>query len=214
MVNLREQQTAPDLRNARFIKSVADLKGLPADDGREVAFAGRSNAGKSSALNAIVGRRGLARISKTPGRTQLLNFFDLGEDRRLVDLPGYGYARVPDAMRRRWGELVQGYLNSRASLAGLFLIMDARHPLKDFDYQLLQWCRAANMPCHAVLTKSDKLGRGALTATHARVARQLEAAGPARFSVQTFSALKGEGLDEARTRLMTWLQHGASGGAR
>ena len=207
MVNLSGPKTAPDLRNARFLKSVADLAGLPADEGREVAFAGRSNAGKSSALNAIVGRRGLARTSKTPGRTQLLNFFSLGEDQRLVDLPGYGYAQVPEAMRRRWGELVQGYLSGRTSLAGLFLVMDVRHPLKDTDRQLLQWCRSANMPCHAVLTKSDKLRRGALAATRAAVLAELEAQGSPGSSVQTFSALKGDGIVEARERLLSWLSH-------
>ena len=132
-----------DYRQACFLTSVASIRGLPADHGREVAFAGRSNAGKSSAINALTGRRHLARTSRTPGRTRLINFFELDEERRLVDLPGYGYAKVPRSMSREWGALVGKYLESRRSLAGVVVLMDIRHPLTELDETLLDWCRAA-----------------------------------------------------------------------
>jgi GTP-binding protein len=181
---------------ARFLVSVADPRGLPADAGAEVAFAGRSNSGKSSAINAITGRRGLARTSKTPGRTQLINFFEVRPGVRLVDLPGYGYARVSEGTRRYWRELVGAYLAGRASLAGIVLIMDARHPLKDLDRQLLELA-GPRVPVHVLLSKADKLGRSAAASTLARVRRELEP----RATVQLFSATTGQGLDEARTRI-------------
>ena len=149
-----------DYRQARFLTSVASIRGLPPDLGREVAFAGRSNAGKSSAINALTGRRDLARTSRTPGRTRLVNFFELDDGCRLVDLPGYGYAKVPRAMSREWGALVRKYLESRRSLAGVVVLMDIRHPLTELDTTLLDWCRAADLPVLAVLTKADKLARG------------------------------------------------------
>ena len=150
----------PDYRQVRFLTSVASIRDLPPDRGREVAFAGRSNAGKSSAINALTGRRNLARTSRTPGRTRLVNFFELDELHRLVDLPGYGYARVPRSMTREWGTLVGKYLQSRRSLAGVVVLMDIRRPLTDLDETLLDWCRAADLPLVAVLTKADKLARG------------------------------------------------------
>ncbi|HEV2111114.1 MAG TPA: ribosome biogenesis GTP-binding protein YihA/YsxC, partial [Gammaproteobacteria bacterium] len=149
-----------DFRHSQFLTSAAGLDGLPPDRGREVAFAGRSNAGKSSALNAITGVSGLARVSKTPGRTRLLNLFTVAGDLRLVDLPGYGYAKVPEAERARWGEMLDAYLSARRCLAGLIMIMDVRHPLTAFDRQLLAYAGPLSLPVHVLLSKSDKLGRG------------------------------------------------------
>ena len=173
-----------DYRQACFLTSVASIRGLPADRGREVAFAGRSNAGKSSAINALTGRRHLARTSRTPGRTRLINFFELDEERRLVDLPGYGYAKVPRSMSREWGALVGKYLESRESLAGVVVLMDIRHPLTELDATLLDWCRAADLPVLAVLTKADKLARGrraaALAEAPDRPARKSGAPRPLR----------------------------------
>ncbi len=170
----------------------------------EVAFAGRSNAGKSSALNAITGRRGLARTSKTPGRTQLINFFRLGEDARLVDLPGYGFARVPKAVRQRWGALIEGYLCARDDLRGVILLMDVRHPLTPFDEQMLSWSASLGLPCHCLLTKADKLSRGAGTSA---LLKTRSALGPygGTMTAQLFSALRGVGLDEARAHITGWL---------
>jgi len=147
-------------RAAQFVTSAAELRQLPADAGAEIAFAGRSNAGKSSALNAICDQTALARTSKTPGRTQLLNVFALDDARRLVDLPGYGYAKVPEAMRERWRSLIDQYLRERDSLRAVVLIMDSRHPLKEFDQQMLAYCRDIGLACHCILTKADKLSRG------------------------------------------------------
>ncbi|HYW92344.1 MAG TPA: ribosome biogenesis GTP-binding protein YihA/YsxC [Gammaproteobacteria bacterium] len=194
--------THPDYRQSRFLTSADALAGMPPDRGREVAFAGRSNAGKSSVINALTGRRGLARTSKTPGRTRLLNFFELDGQRRLVDLPGYGYARVPEAMRRHWGELMEAYLAGRRSLQGIVLIMDARHPLREFDQQLLAWRAARGVPCHVLLSKSDKLGRGAASATLHRVRAAL---GREDVTVQLFSSPRREGVDELSAVLDAWL---------
>lgn len=191
-------------RTVRFFNSVNTLPQLPPDTGREVAFAGRSNAGKSSALNVLTGQRGLARVGKTPGRTQLLNFFAVEPDRYLVDLPGYGYAQVPDAIRRHWQALLERYLRERAALRGLLLLMDIRHPLTALDRQLLDCCAARGLPAHILLTKADKLSRGkALTALQ-QLRRTLRADFPP-VSVQLFSALTGHGVDEAHARLDLWL---------
>ena len=190
-----------DFRHTRFLTSAAALGGLPADVGREVAFAGRSNAGKSSALNAITGVAGLARVSKTPGRTRLLNLFTLTEAMRLMDLPGYGYAKVPEAERLKWGELVEGYLSSRQSLAGLMLVMDIRHPLTEFDRQLLGFAAPLQIPVHVLLSKADKLGRGAVASTLAHVKRDLRGWGTA----QLLSAHSGQGVDDAQKQLAGWL---------
>ena len=191
-----------------FINSVNALAQLPADTGREVAFAGRSNAGKSSALNVLTGQRQLARVSKTPGRTQLLNFFQVTPDRYLVDLPGYGYARVPEAIRRHWGALLERYLRERAALRGLMLLMDVRHPLTALDDGLLASCAHRQLPVHILLTKADKLSRGAATTALAQVRRQLQSDYPqasGTFSVQLFSAPARLGVDEAHARLDRWL---------
>jgi len=181
---------------------------FPPDVGLEVAFAGRSNAGKSSVINTVTGRRTLARISKTPGRTQQINFFDLGEQRRLVDLPGYGYARVPPTVRQAWDRLIDRYLRDRRSLAGMVLVMDARHPLTDFDRRMLHWCVAAGMPVHLLLTKADKLRRQESQATLNRVTAGVdgERVRGGEISVQMFSSHGGEGLPELHAVLDAWLQ--------
>ena len=166
----------------------------------ELAFAGRSNAGKSSAINALTGRRRLAFVSKTPGRTQLINFFSLGKTAYLVDLPGYGYAGVPGEVREHWKDLVGGYIANRESLAAVVVVMDARHPLTDLDRTLLEWLAAANRHAHVLLTKADKLSRQAAAATLARVRRELAGAFPGS-TVQLFSSLKNEGIDEAAQAL-------------
>jgi GTP-binding protein len=186
---------------AIFLKSAWQPAQFVADEGAEVAFAGRSNAGKSSAINAIVGRTSLARTSKTPGQTQLINFFALAEGHRLVDLPGYGYAKVPARMRRHWLQLMSRYFDTRVSLAGVFLVMDARRPLLEFDWQLLEWVKARALPAHLVVTKSDKLGRGEATRTLKRV-REATAA---FASSQLFSATTRVGVDEARATLEAML---------
>jgi GTP-binding protein len=195
--------------NTQFLTSANSAAQFLPDLGREVAFAGRSNAGKSSALNAITGRKALARTSKTPGRTQLVNFFALDADRRLVDLPGYGYAKVPDAVRRHWRILMESYFLGRSSLVGLVLVMDCRHPLTEFDQQMLEWTAANGCPVHILLTKADKLSRGAASGTLLKVRK---AVGD-RTSVQLFSATHKTGIDEARTRLEAFFQAGPGGQA-
>ena len=192
-----------DYSAAVFIKSVAQPGQLPPDDGAEVAFAGRSNAGKSSALNTITQRRALARTSRTPGRTQLLNFFGLPCGSRLVDLPGYGYAEVPLAVRLEWAALVEAYLRTRHSLMGMVLVMDVRHPLTSFDRQMLAWCTSSGVSCHVLLTKADKLGRGAASNVLLGVRRTLEHEVPGT-TAQLFSAVSRQGADEARARLESW----------
>ena len=187
-----------------FLNSVNSLAQLPPDTGREVAFAGRSNAGKSSALNVLTGQRQLARVSKTPGRTQLLNFFQVTPERYLVDLPGYGYAQVPDAIRRHWRLLLEYYLRERFALRGLILLMDIRHPLTHLDRQLLDGCAHRQLPAHILLTKADKLGRGAARTALQQVQKMLKTDYPLT-SAQLFSAPAGLGVDEAHTRLDEWL---------
>lgn len=191
---------------ARFALSAPRLKQAPADAGFEVAFAGRSNAGKSSALNTICGQKTLARVSKIPGRTQLLNFFHLDEQRRFVDLPGYGYAKVPEDMQKGWREMIESYLSQRSCLSGLFLVMDIRHPLTDFDRNMLDWCGHFELPVHVALTKADKLSRSAGLNTLRTVARELEMAYGDGMTVQLFSALKHTGLEEAWMVLDQWLE--------
>jgi GTP-binding protein len=190
---------------AQFITSAARLSQAPDDAGREAAFAGRSNAGKSSALNAITGRKGLARTSKTPGRTQLINFFEVTSAARLVDLPGYGYAKVPPEVKAQWERHLTDYLARRESLVGLILLMDVRHPLTEFDREMLYWCAQAELPVHVLLTKADKLKRGAAQNTLLAVRRDLKRL-HAQASAQLFSALDGTGLDQARDRLAAWLE--------
>ncbi len=186
-----------------FIKGAYTLKQLPDDTGVEVAFAGRSNVGKSSILNTLAGVKSLARTSKTPGRTQEINFFDLGNDRRLVDLPGYGYAKVSEAKQRHWAETLGEYLLSRKSLAGLMLLMDIRHPLKEYDRNMVHWCTSAEIPVYVILNKADKLSRGKAGASLLDVKRKL-----ADFpieGIQLFSSLKRTGVDEALQQLCLWL---------
>jgi GTP-binding protein len=180
--------------------SVHDPRELPRPGAPEIAFAGRSNAGKSSAINTLAGRRRLAFVSKTPGRTQLINFFTLGSEAILVDLPGYGYAGVPGAVREHWRHLVGTYISERDSLAAVVVVMDARHPLTELDLTLLEWLRSAGRRAHILLTKSDKLSKQAAQATLARVRRELAAAFP-EASVQMFSSLKREGIEEAASVL-------------
>lgn len=177
--------------------SADDPRQFPADRGSEVAFAGRSNAGKSSAINAILGRRSLARTSKSPGQTRLINFFDLGNGERLVDLPGYGFAKVPVVMRRHWGELIQKYFGGRESLGGVVLIVDARRGLTGQDWELIEWVEATPRAIHVLLTKEDKLNRNEAQRTLAAAERELAG----RATVQLFSAHSGAGLEVARGRL-------------
>jgi GTP-binding protein len=190
------------LREAAFAHAAALPGQLPADSGCEVAFAGRSNAGKSSAINALTGRRGLARTSKLPGRTREVVYFTLDAQRRLADLPGYGYAAVDHATRARWQVLLPGYFQRRA-LAGVVLVMDARHPLRESDRELLALAGAT--PVHVLLTKSDKLARGAAARTLAQVRAGLAERAPGPRSAQLFSVLSGAGLEEARAVLLGWL---------
>jgi GTP-binding protein len=178
----------------RFMQSAWQPGQFPPDDAIEVAFAGRSNAGKSSAINAILGRPGLARTSKTPGRTQLINFFEVAPAKRVVDLPGYGFAKVPIKMQQHWRELLTSYFEMRQSLTGLFIIMDSRRPLLDFDWQMLDWAKARHLSVHLVLTKADKLSRSEATRTLVQAKAETQALGTA----QLFSATKRDGVEDAR----------------
>lgn len=189
-------------RQASFFKSAAKLSQCPENEGREVAFAGRSNAGKSSALNALTGSNKLARTSKTPGRTQLINFFQVQDDVFLVDLPGYGYAKVPEAMKKEWQHHMTDYLERRDALVGLVLLMDIRHPMKEFDQMMLNWSVSANLPLHILLTKADKLKQGAAKQVLNKLKQEL-----ARFplvSTQLFSSLKRTGVDQLAMKLDEW----------
>jgi len=188
---------------AHFIKSANRPDQFVPDTGIEVAVAGRSNAGKSSAINVIVNRRQFARTSKTPGRTQLVNFFDLRDGERLVDLPGYGFARVSDAKRRHWGDLLTEYFNARQSLGGLMLIADIRRQLTDYDRQMMALAANVELPVHILLTKSDKLKRGQAATAQLAVKREVGAGA----TVQLFSALNRQGEEEARAVLETFLGH-------
>jgi GTP-binding protein len=195
----------PVYQRARFLTAAARLDQAPPDLGREVAFAGRSNAGKSSAINALCHQRQLARTSKTPGRTQQLVFFVLDEERRLVDLPGYGYARVSEAVKREWQGVMADYLERRQSLAGLVVLMDIRHPLTPFDRQLLDWNRRrTGVPMLLLLTKADKLKRGAASAQLRLVEREV-ARDAGRIQTALFSAHAGEGVEAAQAWLDTRL---------
>ncbi len=188
-----------------FILSCAKLTQLPSDEGAEVAFIGRSNAGKSSALNAIAGQNKLAHTSKTPGRTQLMNVFALQDDlsQRLVDLPGYGYAKVPDSVRQFWVETLPGYFAKRQSLMGLILIMDIRHPMKPTDVQMLNFLQARGLPAHVLLTKADKFTRSEQNKQLFAVQKLLEPFDNA--SLQLFSSVSKLGVDDARTAILSWL---------
>ena len=225
------------LQGAQFVLAAHRISQLPADQGAEVAFAGRSNAGKSSALNALTGHKGLARTSKTPGRTQQMVAFSLppykdvpvsraqdaqerppltqvdGQpplDLRLIDLPGYGYAKVPLEMREHWKLEIDAYLHQRRSLRGLVLIVDIRHPLKEFDRLMLEFCSATQLPCHLLLTKADKLSRGQATQALAALRKQFAAEG-LHATAQVFSSSAGTGVDEARQAVMTLLRQPREG---
>lgn len=193
------------LAQISFQISAPTLALCPPDVGYEVAFAGRSNAGKSSAINTLTRQRQLARASKTPGRTQLINFFQLDEDRRLVDLPGYGYAKVPEAMKLAWQRHLSHYLRERGCLRGLVLLMDVRHPLTTYDRNMLEWAQERTLPVHILLTKCDKLSRGAASKALLAVRQTLKQEGSIA-SVQLFSSLHRIGLDEAALQLADWLQ--------
>ncbi|MGI9323278.1 MAG: ribosome biogenesis GTP-binding protein YihA/YsxC [Pseudomonadales bacterium] len=190
-----------NFQSARFLTSAPTLSDCPPDQGRELAFCGRSNAGKSSAINALTRQKGLARTSKTPGRTRLINFFALDGDARLVDLPGYGYAKVPISVKEHWQRHLDAYLTQRQSLAGLVLLMDVRHPPKPFDEMMLAWSDTSGIPLHLLLTKADKLKRGAQQAALLGLEGRLGE----NASVQLFSATKGLGLDELAARLADML---------
>lgn len=187
-----------------FFLSASTLKQCPIDEADEVAFVGRSNAGKSSAINSLTDQPKLARTSKTPGRTQLLNFFQVSEGKFLVDLPGFGYAKVPPAVKAKWEKQLESYLRERKSLRGLVLLMDCRHPLRDFDLLMLKWCTQAPMPVHILLTKSDKLKSGARKKVLLETRRDLAEFGEL-ITIQLFSALKHEGGGELKGRLQSWL---------
>ncbi|MBD9483403.1 YihA family ribosome biogenesis GTP-binding protein [Pseudomonas sp. PDM14] len=191
-------------QQADFMISAAKVDQCPPDEGFEVAFAGRSNAGKSSALNTLT-HASLARTSKTPGRTQLLNFFRLDDERRLVDLPGYGYAKVPIPLKQHWQRHLEAYLGSRESLAGLILMMDIRHPLTEFDCMMLDWSLASHMPMHILLTKADKLAFGAAKNALLKVRQDIRKGWGEGVSIQLFSAPKRQGIEEAQAVLAQWL---------
>jgi len=191
-----------DFNKATFLKSASALSQCPDDQGAEVAFCGRSNAGKSSAINTLTDQRKLARTSKTPGRTQLINFFQLSGLQRLVDLPGYGYAKVPIALKAHWHQHLDEYMRNRLCLKGLILLMDIRHPLREFDEMMLQWSNSANMPLHILLTKADKLKSGARNNTLLKTQREL----PESVTIQLFSSTEAIGLDQLISVMTEWLE--------
>lgn len=194
---------SPAYQEAKYLTSAAEFEQLPPDEGAEIAFIGRSNAGKSSALNVITGIKGLARTSKTPGRTQMINFLALNERQRLVDLPGYGYAKAPRMVQERWEELVDSYLKKRRSLKGLVVVMDVRHPLKERDADVVKWAVDYGVPLHILLTKSDKLSQSAAKKT----INELEAALTPyddHITLQLFSSYDRTGLDIVKTVLNEW----------
>ena len=191
-------------QQTRFILGTPDSRGAPADSGHEVAFAGRSNAGKSSALNVLTGQRSLARISKAPGRTREINFFHVRDGIRLVDLPGYGYARVSKSIKDQWQHNISRYLETRQSLCGVILLMDVRHALKDVDRQVLGWCSSAGLLTHVLLTKSDKLKRGPAKTALLQTRKVLQKLHP-EASLQLFSSHTREGCEELQQVLNQWL---------
>jgi len=197
----------PIYHQAKFINSAPRLQDAPPDQGMEIAFAGRSNAGKSSAINTLVQQNALARVSKTPGRTQLLNFFEIDEQRKLVDLPGYGYAKVPEAVKRDWQKMMENYLKNRQALCGIVLVMDIRHPLTEFDWQMIEWCEHTKLPLHILLTKADKLKYGAAKNTLLKVQKELSRV-EIVVTLQLFSALNKTGIDDVHHILDEWFGFG------
>ena len=212
---MTEETPKIHFNTAKFQISASKLNQCPEDIGAEVAFAGRSNAGKSSAINAMTQPTNLARTSKTPGRTQLINFFSLNiEGLRIVDLPGYGYAKVPVAMKQHWQQHLDEYLQKRECLQGVVLVMDIRHPMKEFDEMMVGWCQATGIPLHVLLTKADKLKRGPQQSTLLKLRKELKAVLGDKVSVQVFSALKKQGVDLLQNRLSSWMlpeEHEATG---
>ena len=207
LMNTHNKTPAADnryYRQASFLISAGKARQFP-DEGIEVAFAGRSNAGKSSAINTLCDNKGLARTSKTPGRTQLVNYFSLDEQRRLVDLPGYGFAKVPVAVKEAWQKLMTQYISHQQTLRGLVIIMDIRHPLNEYDWQMLEWCNHYQLPAHILLTKADKIKRGAQQNSKLKTQKLLKDA-EIDASVQVFSSLKKTGLDELVVKLNGWLE--------
>jgi GTP-binding protein len=192
-------------QQASFLQSATTRNTLPPEGGLEIAFAGRSNAGKSSVINVVCSQKALARTSKTPGRTQLINFFGLKDGHFLVDLPGYGYAKVPEAIKLEWHKFIESYLMERKTLRGLVLVMDIRHPLTEYDQAMLGWAYGRRLPVHVLLNKADKLSRGAAGSVLLKVRKEL--AGLDGISVQNFSALNKQGLDECWAVAERWLGH-------
>ncbi len=192
-------------QQTKYLISAAELNQLPFDSGYEIAFIGRSNAGKSSALNTITNIKGLARVSKTPGRTQTINMFALDSERRLVDLPGYGYAKVPLNIKERWQRTIDGYLQTRECLKGLVLIMDIRHPLKEIDRDVIAWTLGCEIPIHILLTKADKLKPAPARKVLKEVQAELDLYGDL-ISLQLFSSLDHTGLEEAQAQLSKWFE--------
>ena len=192
-------------QQACFVQSATTPKTLPAEMGLEVAFAGRSNSGKSSTINCLCSQRALARTSKTPGRTQLINFFDLPDGNRLVDLPGYGYAKVPETVKLQWQKFIEAYLTTRSVLKGLILVMDIRHPLTSFDRGMLEWSVRRRLPVHVVLNKADKLNRGPASSTVLSVRKEVRELWGEQVSVQMHSSHSGQGQEELRVKLWEWL---------
>ena len=195
--------TTIHLSKATFTLSAPDIRKLPEDSGIEVAFAGRSNAGKSSALNTLTNQKGLARTSKTPGRTQLINVFEIADNKRLIDLPGYGFAKVPLEMKNKWQKALGEYLEKRESLKGLVVLMDIRHPLKDLDMDLIEWAVDSELPVLALLTKADKLSQGKRSAEVLKVEKVLSSLN-GDIKVQAFSSLKRTGAEQADTVICAW----------
>ena len=190
-------------RIANYVLSAHELKQLPKDTGIEVAIAGRSNAGKSSAINTFTDQKSLARTSKTPGRTQQIVIFELDENRRIADLPGYGYAKVPLKLKAHWRKVMARYFETRKCLRGVVLVMDIRHPMREFDQQMLAWCVSAGIPCHILLTKADKLKRGPAQSTLLKIRRDL----PDIASVQVFSSSNKTGMGELVEKLSDWYEY-------
>lgn len=200
--------TLENFSQATFITSAPSLQECPSEIGWEIAFAGRSNAGKSSALNCLT-KNGIAKTSKTPGRTQLINFFRIQEDVSLVDLPGYGFAKVPLAVRQKWQKNLKEYLLDRRNLLGLVLVMDIRHPLTDLDWQLLTLVADRKLKIHLLLTKEDKLKFGAIKSTLMNVATQIKRSN-IEASIQSFSSLKKQGIEEAKQTIINWINQADS----
>lgn len=197
-----KSQIANPYRRAEYLLSAHETRQLPRDEGWEVAFAGRSNAGKSSAINYLTDQKSLARTSKTPGRTQQIVIFSIDAERRIADLPGYGYARVPQSLKAHWRKTMDRYFQQRESLRGVVLVMDIRHPMQAFDTQMMAWCEAAGLPCHVLLTKADKLSRGAAKSVLLGLRKGI----PESATVQLFSATKRDGRDQLIARLNQWYE--------